>query len=613
MASWSLRRRFRPTLIVRKQHAHFVVFATAGHNGLITPPSTSQTTSMTSTSVVINTFNRAHLVGRAIESVLRQVPPATEIVVVDDGSTDATSEVLARYSDRIITVRQANMGLCAARNTGLAHSTSDWVAFLDDDDFLMPGTLAAVQRLVTGQDVGAVTGGILFRSPHSGAATFSPPTLRDAMFGNRVWNYMPGSFFVRRSLLVEIGGYRPELLAQHQTDLMWRLADVFDRDRLDVASTPRPFVTMERGDYLDRPLMRPELMLAGSQDMLVTHAERFSREPVRHADYLSIVGVNQARLGQTKAARRSLREAVRLKPGVRTIARRALSATPGAGRWWWGRHRAPTAASSAVSSTESAPDVDRVLANVRDALPATYHRNPQASADVAGTPYWEQGANSQDNRHQVPVYRFAASLAARHQLTDIVDVGCGSGGKAVRFLSGGGRRVLGVDQSSAVALAPRVNGVEWLAADLGDSSMWEALRASGPQLAVCADVIEHLDHPHDLLSGLAHALGPGGRLVLSTPNRSRGEVARPFGPPPNPRHAVEWTPDEIHALLAAHGMTVVETIHMLPRSYSRTVLEVKRMVWRALHRQAVPDRKRCMVFVAEVSEVTVGGEAGRRG
>jgi glycosyltransferase involved in cell wall biosynthesis len=105
-------------------------------------------------SVVIPTYNRASLVGKAIDSVLVQTYPAAEIIVVDDGSKDDTRGALAAYGDRIRAIHQVNAGLAGARNTGIEHATSDWVAFLDDDDEYVPQRLErAVEAIRAHPDI----------------------------------------------------------------------------------------------------------------------------------------------------------------------------------------------------------------------------------------------------------------------------------------------------------------------------------------------------------------------------------------------------------------------------------------------------------------------------
>jgi glycosyltransferase involved in cell wall biosynthesis len=93
-------------------------------------------------SVVIPTYNRASFVSEAIESVLDQTFSDYEIIVVDDGSTDNTHEILEQYRDKIQYIYQENEGVSAARNTGIKNSTGLWLAFLDSDDKWMPEYLA---------------------------------------------------------------------------------------------------------------------------------------------------------------------------------------------------------------------------------------------------------------------------------------------------------------------------------------------------------------------------------------------------------------------------------------------------------------------------------------
>src|SRR5579863_4931679 len=102
-------------------------------------------------SVVIPTYNYARFLGQAIDSVLAQTCPVKEIIVVDDGSTDDTFNVLARYGPAVRALKQKNCGPAAARNRGVGIAGGDLIAFLDADDFWMPDKLAKqVRRLKEG-------------------------------------------------------------------------------------------------------------------------------------------------------------------------------------------------------------------------------------------------------------------------------------------------------------------------------------------------------------------------------------------------------------------------------------------------------------------------------
>jgi glycosyltransferase involved in cell wall biosynthesis len=99
-------------------------------------------------SVVIPTYNRAHLVSRAIDSVLAALLPGDELIVVDDGSTDTTEQAVERYGDRIRYVRQAHAGAGRARNRGMEEAAHPLLAFLDSDDEWMPDGLTLGRRLL---------------------------------------------------------------------------------------------------------------------------------------------------------------------------------------------------------------------------------------------------------------------------------------------------------------------------------------------------------------------------------------------------------------------------------------------------------------------------------
>ena len=99
---------------------------------------------MAAVSVIIPTFNRSHKIARAVASVLYQTFSDYEILVVDDGSGDATSEALTPFLPHIKRITHSkNLGVSAARNTGIRESHSPLVAFLDSDDYWLPGKLAA--------------------------------------------------------------------------------------------------------------------------------------------------------------------------------------------------------------------------------------------------------------------------------------------------------------------------------------------------------------------------------------------------------------------------------------------------------------------------------------
>ena len=108
-------------------------------------------------SVIIPAYNYAQFLPFAIQSALMQASDdlAVEVIVIDDGSTDETPDVIAAFGSQIRAVRKINQGLSAARNTGMALARGSWFVFLDADDVLLPGVLASQKRVLeaTGADI----------------------------------------------------------------------------------------------------------------------------------------------------------------------------------------------------------------------------------------------------------------------------------------------------------------------------------------------------------------------------------------------------------------------------------------------------------------------------
>lgn len=96
-------------------------------------------------SIVINNYNYERFLAEAIDSALNQTYPHTEVIVVDDGSTDNSRDIIAGYGDRILPILQANGKQAAALNSGFASSKGEIVIFLDADDYLLP---IAVEQIV---------------------------------------------------------------------------------------------------------------------------------------------------------------------------------------------------------------------------------------------------------------------------------------------------------------------------------------------------------------------------------------------------------------------------------------------------------------------------------
>jgi hypothetical protein len=180
-------------------------------------------------SVVIPSHNYAHFLGEAIQSALDQGYRPIEIIVVDDGSTDDTPAVLGRFAGRVQALRLDGVGVSAARNAGLARATGEYVIFLDADDLLAPGGVAAqVAQGVQDPDLGVVVGAWYVCDTRLGTTALVRSPLRPGsvlpqlLQGNIVTT--PSAVMVRRQPLAAAGGFDASLSFTADWEMWIRLA-----------------------------------------------------------------------------------------------------------------------------------------------------------------------------------------------------------------------------------------------------------------------------------------------------------------------------------------------------------------------------------------------------
>ena len=160
-------------------------------------------------SVVIPAYNRADYIAQAIDSVLGQSYPHMEVIVVDDGSTDATPRIAAGYGARITLLRQSNSGVAAARNAGITSSTGEFVALLDSDDRWLSDKIARQIPFFADENVGLVHGAIRqFRSSDgSFIANYFPGHVVDVHDLLAFRGLCTQTLVFRRSLFDQVGGF----------------------------------------------------------------------------------------------------------------------------------------------------------------------------------------------------------------------------------------------------------------------------------------------------------------------------------------------------------------------------------------------------------------------
>ena len=182
-------------------------------------------------SVIITTYNRQHLLRRAIESVKNSGIDA-EIIVVDDASTDKTNEFCDTVQGIKYLRQEKNLGTAAARNAGLLSSTSPFIAFLDDDDWRLPGTFPSqISILEQNDNCGLVYGKVLYsnqKNELTGESNQAQPTPEgDVLIPLLKRNFITlSSVVLKRECFNKVGFFdsSPKMLGLEDWDMWLRLS-----------------------------------------------------------------------------------------------------------------------------------------------------------------------------------------------------------------------------------------------------------------------------------------------------------------------------------------------------------------------------------------------------
>jgi glycosyltransferase involved in cell wall biosynthesis len=230
-------------------------------------------------SVIIPCYNQGAFVGEAIQSVLAQSHQHYEIIVVDDGSTDNSATVIRRYPS-VLYIRQANLGLAAARNRGLEAATGEYLVFLDADDRVWPGHFCHGLRLFQERpDLGLVFG--VYRLIGSAAGHHHRCEPRLDYYATLLrCNVItcPAVVLARRDVVRKLGGFSTVVPGAEDYDLFLNIAAQYP-----IACHHQVVADYRQHD--DQMSKRLEVMLTGSMRALRGQRARVKSNPVHRQAY----------------------------------------------------------------------------------------------------------------------------------------------------------------------------------------------------------------------------------------------------------------------------------------------------------------------------------------
>lgn len=253
-------------------------------------------------SIIIPTYNRAHYISTSVDSALAQTFKDREVIVVDDGSTDNTREVVSKYGDKVKYIYQDNMGPPGAMNTGVRNSTGEYYIIFGDDDALMPDMAEKqIKVLDDNPDVAFVCSGIHFVDVNgeiyktSKDGRYREKSFKSLLFDNFVWHL---STAVRRSMSEDVGHFDEELQTTHDHDLWIRLSI---KHRFEYTDLPLAKFRRHPGNFsktlglhledhlaiLNKPVVRERLSLLEWLKFRAVNYYRFAMFYARTGEYFN--------------------------------------------------------------------------------------------------------------------------------------------------------------------------------------------------------------------------------------------------------------------------------------------------------------------------------------
>lgn len=270
-------------------------------------------------SVVIPTYNRASLVPRAIESVLAQTHSDFEIIVVDDASTDDTQATVQAYDDdRIMYLaHETNRHVSAARNTGIAHASGEYIAFLDDDDEWRPTKLKKQIDCMcaTGEEVAMVYCWMDYRDGETIVRRYRPQ-LRGDIFERAIGGQPIGgcsTLLVRAEAIDRVGGFDESLPRGNDGDFIRRVARIYQVDYVPEVLVHH-YVNHEHGRITEETTEGVENAIRANEVKLEKFSAELAEQPKLKAEIYARLGLRHCQLGNYRTGIAYHLKAIRRDP-----------------------------------------------------------------------------------------------------------------------------------------------------------------------------------------------------------------------------------------------------------------------------------------------------------
>ncbi len=290
-------------------------------------------------SIIIPSYNRAHFLPRALKSIINQSFTAWEAIVVDDGSTDKTEEVVHEFikqDDRIKYIKKHNSGATHSRNVGVENSKGEHITFLDSDDEAKPEWLNSFNNLVVNEGARVMCCGFEYRDHNGEFVKDQFPKPMGSLYYNRVGRFTNGGvFMLEKKLFQQVGGYDEKVRAGQHSEMALRLFKILEEQNVKIHNLSETLIKVHV--HLGEKIRKDDLALyEGTKYVLTKHRLLFEKNKHQYSNYLGIAAVSAARLGKYKEARKFFHRSWILTPiNLKKLFRWIISMIPFINQNFW--------------------------------------------------------------------------------------------------------------------------------------------------------------------------------------------------------------------------------------------------------------------------------------
>lgn len=281
-------------------------------------------------SIITPTYNRAHLLPRIINSVINQTFDDWELLVMDDGSSDNTEEIVAGFSEsdsRIKFFSSENSGAADKRNKGVEKAKGSYIVFLDSDDEVKSNWLELLYEKIDTK-VGVVCCGYSKYNEKGQLEKAALPQDLGAIFNHFEGNFLAGTLLIKKEIFLDVGGYDIFLSSGHHTDLMLRIVPFLVHNKMESRNVMKSLLIIHAhsGNKIRK---NHRAVYEGTIKLLSKHKVLFQNNPEEHFNYISVAGYHAMKLGDVDNAKKHFWEAFNLRPfSFKAIGRLIISYLP---------------------------------------------------------------------------------------------------------------------------------------------------------------------------------------------------------------------------------------------------------------------------------------------